>query len=535
MAVDISSKKTLTDKENEGHCNMLYMLRLVKKRFEHFKNLAKRHLSPARGLQRQLISTNFQIMLFAVLFFTTLMSSQLMWRETDKALSFAKNKMQEAQLFLLEHVRISPNFEDNKQKAELKQLAPYIEHVLRAKLAAEIQLVIPSEQGNEFIYDDGYPLNKLLASQLSYKSSNQSNNEKAPHLLALFHLKHRRFYLSVLAPFYDVTNVCRAYIYLGFDLQSELLNVLYFFIWTLGESFLLLSLIYYLLLKNVRKLTTSLQSLTQKMRVFRFVESGNLPVSSGENEISELNNNFVAMHDEIAGYVTELKQEKERQTIFFSNVTHNLKTPLTSIIGYSDVILQTANNDEACEAALIIQEAGEDLLLKINNLLSLSSLQVAQRKLNFAYFYPDLLIKEVFGLLKLRLERQKIEYTTDMPDNLLLQSDRSALYEILLCLIDNIIVHSECNKVNLKLEPYESSGRKYLRMSIADNGKGMSKLEQTVLFEPFYRTKVQALKGSGLGLAFCKEMLARLDGQIGLHSELKRGTTVIISLPLEHI
>ncbi len=246
-----------------------------------------------------------------------------------------------------------------------------------------------------------------------------------------------------------------------------------------------------------------------------------LSAGAFQGEFRELEQSFLTMEEANRRNLLRLGQEKEKQNLFFNSATHQLKTPLTSIIGYSEIIQRMSGDEDITLSARYIQEAGQQLLSMVENIINISRYQRTEYEFSPAWFRLEELCAECQTLLLPRLERSGITLVCHCPA-LEVYFDRERIREVLLNLLDNCILHSGCTRISI------SAATLPVRLIVEDNGEGIPPEQLERLFQPFYRPGTSAPGGSGLGLAICKEIMTAQGGDIGILSTPGTGTRAIL-------
>ena len=279
--------------------------------------------------------------------------------------------------------------------------------------------------------------------------------------------------------------------------------------------------------KLAEKTTESVNILKDSVTV---MQSGNLTQKvriDSNDEMEELGEAFDTMRERLKEYIERLDSQGKQMQQFFNNVAHQLKTPLTSIIGYSQMIQVSNNPDEICEDAFIIEEAGEKLLKSIETILQDSKRKAEWAPLHIEMFELKELIQSAFRLLEPRLNRMQIKTVCDCEEGIFVQSDAEVLKEIILTLIDNAIVHSGCR--NLLISAKQIEEKTYL--FVKDDGCGILEKDKEYIFKAFYQVSEQSGKGSGLGLSICAALVKRLNGTLKLQDGTEKGAEFMIEIP----
>ena len=229
----------------------------------------------------------------------------------------------------------------------------------------------------------------------------------------------------------------------------------------------------------------------------------------------------------------EVKGEKIRRD-FAANVSHELKTPLTSINGFAEMIStgMIKDDDDIRKSAHSIQKEAARLLTLINEIMRLSQIEsglIEQEAMTDVYL-PDILTETVHSL-EHSLEARKviIDYCAE---ELTIRANRQMIFELLFNLIDNAIKYNiENGTIKIAITKNDASAR----ITISDTGIGIEPQHQERIFERFYRVDKSRSKqsgGTGLGLSIVKHIVEYHHGQISLQSVVDQGTTVTVDLPL---
>lgn len=261
------------------------------------------------------------------------------------------------------------------------------------------------------------------------------------------------------------------------------------------------------------------------------VASGDLTVpviAGGEDEIGQLTKDFNTMVNRLQITMNELHEALERQEIFVGNFAHELKTPLTSIIGYGDMLrTRRLGEEEIIDYASLIVEEGKRLETMAMKLLELTVL----KKQDFKMYFVDALsffagIEKTVSLL---MAKKEIEFIVQA-DNKKLYLEPDLMKTVCLNLLDNAYkAVGKKGKINLigKIIP---DGYQII---VQDNGCGMESTELSKIKEAFYmvdKSRSRSVGGAGLGLALCQQIIDLHHGTINFKSALNQGTTVIVEL-----
>lgn len=230
--------------------------------------------------------------------------------------------------------------------------------------------------------------------------------------------------------------------------------------------------------------------------------------------------------------ITELKKLEQMRKDFVANVSHELKTPVTSLKGFVETLLDGAMNDrETAEKFLkILLKESERLQTLIDDLLELSRIEQPQFRLKWQRVDLASLLQEVCLMLKEKAEKKGIEFVHTVEGDTTVEGDPDRLQQIFLNLMNNAVVYSYPNqKVYLSLQAQND----VVRFSVKDSGVGIAKNEIPRIFERFYRVDKARSRnsgGTGLGLAIVKHLVEAHGGKIDVESIPGKGTTFTITL-----
>lgn len=227
------------------------------------------------------------------------------------------------------------------------------------------------------------------------------------------------------------------------------------------------------------------------------------------------------------------KQLEERKKDFFSNATHELKTPITSILGFAEMLnqglIQTEN--EKTQVLQRIETEARRMSDLIKDLLMVSKLESKRHSRERTSFNLRDVVTEAYDAVLPPDDSKHVEIELDLRD-VPVYASRMQMYEICANLIENSIKYSKAGgKVSVSL----SSDRQYAIFTVQDTGIGIAAEHHTRVFERFFRVdygRVKKAGGSGLGLAIVKHIVNLYRGDIVLQSEKDVGTTIQIRLPI---
>ncbi len=232
--------------------------------------------------------------------------------------------------------------------------------------------------------------------------------------------------------------------------------------------------------------------------------------------------------------VTKLKELERLRSDFVANVSHELKTPLTSIIGSIETLKEGAAENPRDRARFldVIDEHSKNLRHLIEDLLLLSKVESGRENLRREKLDAEKILKKVIGTLDLDLNSKKIKVNLDFPEKpFLILADAKSIEQVFLNLIGNAIKYNEPGGKITVRGFYEADSAK---IEFEDTGIGIPESDIPRIFERFYRvdkSRSRESGGTGLGLAIVKHIIERHSGQIHVKSHPQQGSTFTITLP----
>jgi signal transduction histidine kinase len=238
----------------------------------------------------------------------------------------------------------------------------------------------------------------------------------------------------------------------------------------------------------------------------------------------------------------EALQEADRlKTEFLANVSYELRSPLTSISGFSEMLTQDyfgKLTPKQREYVGGIHSASQHLMHLINDILDIASIEAGYMKLDVSEFDIYAMLQSVVALVSERMREHKIGFTLNCPRRIgKILADESRLKQIMFNLLSNAIKYSEAGgKILLSTEAVKPAGdeREEIRLTVEDHGIGISPEEQQAVFGVFYRGTGTGAggrrSGAGLGLSMVKSFIELHGGRVELFSKPGEGTRIVCTL-----
>lgn len=233
----------------------------------------------------------------------------------------------------------------------------------------------------------------------------------------------------------------------------------------------------------------------------------------------------------------ELEKASNEKNSFYASVSHEIRTPINTIIGLNEMILRESCESETREYARNIRSASRMLLNLINDVLDLSQIELRRMDIIPLQYKTVDLFSGLIDMIQVRLKEKKLDFIVDIDEKLpsVLVGDMNRVSQIVLNVLTNAAKYTDRGSVKLTVrEDHIDNGDIFLKISVADTGIGIRKENLESIFNVFQRVdarKNQGIEGSGLGLAITKQLVDLMGGEITVDSIYTKGTTFTIILP----
>ena len=218
--------------------------------------------------------------------------------------------------------------------------------------------------------------------------------------------------------------------------------------------------------------------------------------------------------------ITDIKRLENMRSQFVANVSHELKTPLTSIKGFSETLRIVDDENTKNKFLDIIDKETDRLTLLIDDILILSNIE-NMNKLSNEKFNPNEVVEDVINMIKKEAAKKNISIEVEKKFNGLLVGDKDKFYQVVLNLTTNSIKYSNENG-NVKI--FTNKSKDKFVLMVKDDGIGIPKEDLPRIFERFYTVdKSRTSKSTGLGLAIVKHIVKLFNGEIFVESEVGKG------------
>jgi two-component system sensor histidine kinase/response regulator len=270
----------------------------------------------------------------------------------------------------------------------------------------------------------------------------------------------------------------------------------------------------------------------------------NAELQARERQVIELNMRLAhhageleTINREIALKNLELAEASRMKSAFIANMSHELRTPLNAIIGFTGALLMklpgplTVEQDKQLNT---IRSSARHLLSLINDILDVAKIEAGKITLSLETVHYQQLIGEVADTLRPLAEQKGLELQVALPEKpIKVETDRRALAQILINLLNNAIKFTERGTVRISLTERAEDGHTLTEMSVADSGAGIREEDQSKLFQAFSQldsTSTRHAEGAGLGLYLCQNLASVIGGALFFNSDYGSGSTFTLTL-----
>ena len=238
----------------------------------------------------------------------------------------------------------------------------------------------------------------------------------------------------------------------------------------------------------------------------------------------------------------QLKRETERakdsghqKSVFLANMTHEIRTPLNAIVGFSDLLQALEDNDQKRELIRIIHNNCDMLLRLINDILVLSSvdstgLELIPERVDFSKEFDV-----VCQSLAQRIENPNVEFLQENPlPSLFVTIDNRRIQQVITNFVTNAVKNTQQGHIRVGYRVEDGADRQSIYVYCEDTGLGIPADQQARIFERFVKLN-DFVQGTGLGLSICKAIIDHCGGEIGVDSEVGKGSTFWFKIPINPI
>lgn len=225
----------------------------------------------------------------------------------------------------------------------------------------------------------------------------------------------------------------------------------------------------------------------------------------------------------------EKAEEANRlKSAFLANMSHEIRTPLNAIVGFSNLIAETAESEEMAEFCRIIETNNELLLQLINDILDLSKIEAGQMDFIYSEVDVNLIFRTLEQIFKTRV-KEGVKLYCEIPEKgYCIHSEKNRLTQVINNFMTNACKFTFEGSIRMGYKPIEGG----LYFYVKDTGKGIAKENLPHVFERFAKFDT-FIQGTGLGLSICQTIIQTFKGEIGVESEEGKGSTFWFTIPCE--
>lgn len=237
-------------------------------------------------------------------------------------------------------------------------------------------------------------------------------------------------------------------------------------------------------------------------------------------------------------HLQEVENANKSKSVFLANMSHEIRTPMNSILGFSEILLKQDMTEEQKDYIENIRESSDNLLSIINDILDLSKIETGKMDIVENDFETTSLLIGVCRQIKSLAEKKGVEFKTDISTSIptKLYGDEVRIREILINILNNAVKYTQEGYVKLEISVDEVLDNiTTMCIKVSDTGIGIDKKNIDIIFHAFEQADKQknhGIEGTGLGLSIVRSYVELMHGRIEVESELGKGSTFIINIPL---
>ncbi|MFD0963365.1 ATP-binding response regulator [Pseudofulvibacter geojedonensis] len=249
--------------------------------------------------------------------------------------------------------------------------------------------------------------------------------------------------------------------------------------------------------------------------------------------------NETAIEKEVLAINNQVLKEKENfKNKFIANFSHEIKSPITSIIAFSELLNKSKLKDEQREYLDVIRSSSQHLKSIINDILDISKIETGKLTILIERFNFKNLINQVIAEYSVKCSDKKLEFVYEIDSNLpeYIESDKTRIRQIIKNLLDNALKFTKEGSISLYIKAlYKRAGKLTFSIEIKDTGIGIEESEQERIFNRFNRVEsLKNVEGVGLGLAIVREMVNLLNGNLTLKSKPNLGSSFTLEFKAKY-
>jgi signal transduction histidine kinase/CheY-like chemotaxis protein/HPt (histidine-containing phosphotransfer) domain-containing protein len=275
-----------------------------------------------------------------------------------------------------------------------------------------------------------------------------------------------------------------------------------------------------------------------------------LEQTNGNDEVAHLSQ---ALHEALQKFIQiqQLKQETieakyqkgkaeaatRAKSDFLAKMSHEIRTPMNAIIGMTELALREDVSNAAREHIFTIKQAGINLLSIINDILDISKIESGKMEIVKSNYMFSSLVHDVVSIIRMKVVDSRLQFVVNIDSNIpnSLFGDELRIRQVILNVLSNAIKYTKRGFISFSVSgEIKSDDTVLLTIDVTDSGKGIKQEDMKKLFHEFTQLDLisnRGIEGTGLGLAITQSLVKAMDGDIGVQSEYKKGSTFTITLP----
>ena len=287
---------------------------------------------------------------------------------------------------------------------------------------------------------------------------------------------------------------------------------------------------------------TNAKALVQLENLVNELKKLNEDYQKQNEQVTKQNETLLQLHNQLKEKAEELtiqKQRAEESTLlksqFLASISHELRTPMNSILGLTELILEESLlSPKDTQRLQVVLTSGKRLLGLINDILDLSKIEAGKMEMHLEEVSLDSFLLEIETIIKPLVDKKSLKFKIlkHSNTNININVDREKIAQVLMNLLGNAAKFTEKGSVELHVTLIDN---KILKFDVIDSGIGISEEDQKIIFEEFRQidgTSTRKYNGSGLGLSICKKIANLLKGELTVQSEVNKGSIFSFTIPI---
>jgi PAS domain S-box-containing protein len=265
------------------------------------------------------------------------------------------------------------------------------------------------------------------------------------------------------------------------------------------------------------------------------VEERTHQLSVANKELQKEITERIKIENELVAAKERAEQSDKLKSVILANMQHELRTPLISIRGFSQILMEEITNPEQLDMLNDIYSSGQRLLNTLNSVLFMSKFESDIISMELKTFNLSQLIIGIIPPFKIAAIEKNLEFILNLDDELILKIDADMFSQAIINLLDNAVKFTKAGHISVSIGKDRADGQEWGLIKISDTGIGINDSEQEVIFKAFRQGSegyTRKYEGNGLGLTLSKKMIELMNGKITLESKLNAGSTFTVWLPI---